>query len=102
MKYDLCLFVAGRTGSSIRARKNMERIASGPLKGRCSFEVVDIYEHPEIAEKEKILAIPTLIKRSPPPVRRIIGDLGDVEQLLYGLDLAGEDLEDHAPKNEEL
>ncbi|MBF0273181.1 MAG: circadian clock protein KaiB [Magnetococcales bacterium] len=85
--YVLKLFVTGHTPRSERAIHNLRRICERELEGRYEMVVIDILEHPQSAEDEKILATPTLIKALPLPLRRIIGDLTDKEKVLLGLDL---------------
>ncbi len=86
-KYLIKLFITGRTARSERAVLNLRRICDEELQGRCEIRVVDVLEHPEEAEEERIMATPTLIKELPPPVRRIIGDLSDRAKVLVGLDI---------------
>jgi circadian clock protein KaiB len=86
-KYKLRLYITGRTPQSQRAIDNLRRICETDLTGRYDIEVIDVLEHPALAENEKILATPTLVKRLPQPVRKIIGDLSDREKVLLGLDL---------------
>ena len=86
-RFRLKLFVTGKTPRSERAIANLQRILDEDLQGRCELTVIDVIEQPAMAEQEKILATPTLIKELPPPVRRIIGDLSDREQVRAGLDL---------------
>ncbi|MBF0154920.1 MAG: circadian clock protein KaiB [Magnetococcales bacterium] len=86
-KFLLKLYITGYTPRSERAIKNLRRICEQDLSGRYEMRVIDILEHPQLAEDEKILATPTLIKVLPPPLRRIIGDLSDTEKVLLGLDL---------------
>ena len=85
--YTLRLFVTGMTPRSLRAIENIKRVCEQALKDRYSLEVVDIYQHPELASSAQIIAAPTLIKDLPLPLRRIIGDLSDHEKVLVGLDL---------------
>lgn len=87
MKFKLRLFVTGRTPQSQRAISNLREICESELEGRYEVEVIDVLEHPALAEHEKILATPTLVKRLPEPVRKIIGDLSDRDKVLFGLDL---------------
>lgn len=75
MIYRLRLYVTGRTPASQRAIANLEQICAAELQGRYEIEVIDVLEHPQLAEYEKILATPTLVKQLPEPVRKIIGDL---------------------------
>lgn len=86
-KYLLRLFVTGTTPQSSRAIANIKNICEEHLKGRYELEVVDLYQQPELAKEEQILAAPTLIKKLPLPLRRIIGDLSNSERLIVGLDL---------------
>ncbi|HZS46465.1 MAG TPA: circadian clock KaiB family protein [Blastocatellia bacterium] len=86
-KYLLKLYVAGQTIRSGRAIANAQRICDNELKGLAELIIIDILERPEVAEEEKILATPTLIRHLPPPLRRMIGDLSDTNEVLMGLDL---------------
>ncbi|NGZ28206.1 MAG: circadian clock protein KaiB [Magnetococcales bacterium] len=86
-KYLLKLYITGHTSRSERAIKNLRRMCQEELGGKYEMRVIDILEQPQLAEDEKILATPTLIKALPPPLRRIIGDLSDTERVLVGLDL---------------
>lgn len=83
----LQLYVAGMTPRSARAIANIKEICEQHLKGRYDLLVIDLYQHPELAAGEQIVALPTLIKKLPPPLRRMIGDLSDRNQVLIGLDL---------------
>jgi len=85
--YVLKLYVTGRTPRSEKAIANLRRICEEELHGQYEMQVVDVLEHPQLAEDEKVLATPTLIKRLPPPLRRVIGDLSDTEKVLLGLDV---------------
>jgi circadian clock protein KaiB len=85
--YVLRLYVTGSTSRSLRAIDNLRRICEEHLKGRYDLEVVDVYQQPELAEGLQIIAAPTLIKQLPLPLRRMVGDLSDVERVLVGLDL---------------
>jgi circadian clock protein KaiB len=84
----LRLYVAGHTVRSLRAVANIQKICAEQLDGRYQLEVIDLYQQPQLAEGEQILALPTLVRRLPPPLRRIVGDLSDTERVLVGLDLA--------------
>ena len=86
VKYVLKLYVTGVTPRSQAALKNIKKILSEAYKGAYSLKVIDVMKHPKLAEDDKILATPTLIKILPPPVARIIGDLSDREKILLGLD----------------
>jgi len=83
----LRLYVTGMTPRSTQAIANLRAICDEHLAGRYDLEIVDIYQHPRLARDEQIVAAPTLVKRLPPPLRRIVGDLSDGEQVLVGLDL---------------
>ncbi len=86
-QYVLRLFVNGRTSRSLRAIENLRSICEQELEGRYDLKIIDVLERPELAEEEKILATPALVKVIPPPRRRIIGDLTDRDRVLEGLDL---------------
>ena len=86
-KYVLTLYVTGSSPRTKIAIDNLNRICSQELDGRYELEIVDVLEHPQRAEDEKILATPTLIKQLPPPLRRVIGDLSDKEKVLLGLEV---------------
>jgi len=86
-KYILKLYVTGVTSRSQAALKNLEKILGEDYKGVYSLNVIDVIKQPQLAEDDKILATPTLIKNLPPPVARIIGDLSDREKVLLGLDM---------------
>jgi len=85
--YELRLYVAGKTSKSVVALENLKNICEEHLKGQYSIEVIDLLERPQLAEGDQILAIPTLVKKVPEPVRKIIGDLSNVEKVLVGLDI---------------
>jgi circadian clock protein KaiB len=85
--YLLRLYVTGKSPRAEQAIANLRRICEHDLRGEYDLEIIDVLEHPELAEDEKILATPTLIKRLPPPLRRVIGDLSDKEKVLLGLDV---------------
>ena len=86
-KYLLKLYITGHTPRSERAIANLQRICEDELGGLYEMVVIDILERPQLAEDEKILATPMLIKQLPPPLRRIIGDLSDTDKVILGLDL---------------
>src|SRR5450759_2128335 len=86
-KYVLCLYVSGSTSKSALAVENIKRICEQHLKNRYDLEVIDIYQQPNLARDEQIVAVPTLIKRLPLPLRRLIGDMSDLKKVLFGLDL---------------
>jgi circadian clock protein KaiB len=85
--YILRLYIAGSTPNSARALENIKGICEQHLAGRYDLEVVDIFQQPVLAKHEQIVAVPTLIKQLPPPLRKLIGDLTDRESVLIGLDL---------------
>ena len=85
--YVLRLYVTGMTPRSTRAVENVRQICEQHLQGRYDLEVIDIYQQPILAKGEQILAAPTLIKKLPLPLRRVIGDLSNTERVLLGLDL---------------
>ena len=86
-KYLLRLYVTGTTGKSMRAIQNVRRICEEHLHGRYDLEVVDIYKNLPLARGDQIIAAPTLIKRLPAPLRRLIGDMSDEQRVLAGLDI---------------
>lgn len=86
-QYRLKLYVTGQSPRAERAIANLHRLCERELGGRYEVEIIDVLEHPDLAEKEKILATPTLVKCLPPPTRRIIGDLSVPDKVLLGLDL---------------
>jgi circadian clock protein KaiB len=89
--WDLRLYVAGQTPKSIRAFANLKIMCEERLKGRYRIKVVDLLENPRLARGDQIVAIPTLVRKLPAPVRKIIGDLSDTTGLLVGLDLRKSD-----------
>jgi circadian clock protein KaiB len=86
-RYVLRLYVTGMTAKSIRAIENLKEICEEYLHGRYDLEIVDIYQHPVLMRGEQIIAAPTLIKKLPEPLRRLVGDMSDRERVLLGLDL---------------
>jgi circadian clock protein KaiB len=87
MKFQLRLYVAGQTPKSLAAFANLKRICEEHLKGEYSIEVIDLLVHPQLAKGDQILAVPTLVRRLPEPVKKIIGDLSNTERVLVGLDI---------------
>jgi circadian clock protein KaiB len=85
--WQLRLYVAGETPRSVAALSNLRRICEEHLVGKYSIEVIDLLERPQLARGEQIVAIPTLERRLPEPVRKIIGDLSNTERVLIGLDI---------------
>ena len=86
-RYELRLYVAGMTPRSARALANIKQICEEHLKGHYGLQVIDLYQQPLLAKGDQIIAVPTLIKKLPMPLRRLIGDLSDRERVLIGLDL---------------
>jgi circadian clock protein KaiB len=86
-KYVLKLYITGMTPNSKRAVENVKKICEEYLSGRYELEIIDIYQQPSLAEGEQIIAAPTLIKKLPFPLRKLIGDMSDTEKVLLGLDL---------------
>ncbi len=86
-KYLLRLYVTGATPKSAMAISNIKKICEANLKGRYELEVIDAFQKPWMAKQDQVVAMPTLIKELPPPLRRVIGDLSDKERVLVGLDL---------------
>jgi circadian clock protein KaiB len=85
--WQLRLYVAGQTPKSVAAFSNLKKICENHLGGRYRIEVIDLLERPELSKGDQILATPTLVRKLPVPVRKIIGDLSDTERVLVGLDL---------------
>ncbi len=85
--YNLRLYVAGQTPKSIAAIANLKKICEKHLPGRYEIEVVDLMKDPMLAQRHQIIAIPTLIRQLPEPLKRIIGDLSNIEKVLVGLDI---------------
>ena len=86
-RYVLRLYVAGTSRRSAQAIQNARDICEENLKGRYSLEVIDIFQQPKLARDEQIIAVPTLLKKLPMPIRRLVGDLSNRDGLLIGLDL---------------
>ena len=86
-QYQLRLYIAGQTPRSIAAFTNLKTICDEHLKGRYDLEIIDLLQKPLLARGDQILAIPTLVRRLPEPVKKIIGDLSNTERVLVGLDL---------------
>ena len=85
--YRLRLYIAGQTPNSVAAIANLKRICEDKLRGKYRIEVVDLLERPQLAKGDQIIAIPTLVRRLPPPVKKIIGNLSKTESVIVGLDL---------------
>ena len=86
-KYLLRLFVTGQTPRSVKSIENLKRLCERYLKGRYELEVIDIYQQPALASENQIIAAPTLIKKLPLPLRRLVGDFSDHDRVMVGLDL---------------
>ena len=86
-KWQLRLYVAGKTPKSVTAFANLQQLCEEHLAGEFEIEVVDLIENPRLAQDDQIVAIPTLVRKLPPPIRKIIGDLSDTERTLVGLQL---------------
>jgi circadian clock protein KaiB len=86
-KWDLRLYTAGQTPKSLAAFRNLKKVCEEHLAGRYHIEVIDLLANPRLAKDHQIVAIPTLVRKLPDPIRKIIGDLSDVERTLVGLDL---------------
>ena len=85
--WNLCLYVAGQTPKSMLAVANLNRFCEVHLNGKYQIEVIDLAHNPHLARRDRIIALPTLVRRLPEPVRKIIGDLSNTERVLVGLDL---------------
>lgn len=85
--FDLRLYIAGQTARSLAALANLQRICDEHLEGRYRLEVIDLLERPQLARGDQIFALPTLVRKLPEPIRKLVGDLSDTERALVGLDL---------------
>ena len=85
--WELRLYIAGQSPKSVTALTNIKRICEEKLKGRYRLEVIDLLKHPKLAAQDQILAIPTLVRKLPPPLRKLIGDLSQGDRIIVGLDL---------------
>ena len=85
--YELRLYIAGKTAKSVTALANLKKYCEEHLKGRYKIEVIDLLEQPQLAEGDQIFAIPTLVRKVPEPIRKIIGDLSNEEKVLVGLNI---------------
>jgi circadian clock protein KaiB len=86
-RYILKLYVAGRSPRSVNAIANIKKLCEEKLQGRYVLEVIDLYQQPQLAQGEQIIAVPTLIRKLPSPLRRVIGDMSNAERVLVGLDI---------------
>jgi circadian clock protein KaiB len=85
--FELRLYIAGQTPKALRAFENLRQICEEHLAGRYQIEVIDLLKNPQLGRGDQILALPTLVRRLPTPIKKIIGDLSDTERVLVGLDL---------------
>jgi circadian clock protein KaiB len=89
-RFELRLYLAGQSPKSVQAIENLRRFCEEYLPGRYHVELIDLVEHPKLARGDEIIAVPTLVRRLPEPLRKILGDLSDTEQVLVGLQLRPE------------
>jgi circadian clock protein KaiB len=87
-EYQLTLFITGGSPNSVRAINNLKAICEQYLAGRYDLKVIDVYQSPEMAKQQQIIALPTLIKKQPGPLRRLVGDMSDTLKVLRGLGIA--------------
>jgi circadian clock protein KaiB len=92
-QWDLRLYVADGTPQSVAAFRNLEQLCEEHLAGRYHIEVIDLMENPELAQHDQVLALPTLVRKLPSPIRKIIGNLSNTERVLVGLDLRPRDVD---------
>jgi circadian clock protein KaiB len=85
--WELRLYVAGQTPKSVTAFTNLKKLCEEYLPGRYCIEIIDLLQNPNLAKQDEIMAIPTLVRKLPPPIRQIIGDLSNQEKVLIGLDI---------------
>lgn len=86
-KWELRLYVAGQTSKSLAAFANLKKLCEEHIPGQYHIEIIDLLKNPKLAKGDQILALPTLVRKLPEPIRKIIGDLSDTERVLIGLDL---------------
>src|SRR5690606_23110092 len=86
-EWQLLLYIAGQTPKSIKALNNLKKLAKTHLQGIYSIEIIDLLQNPQLAEGDQILAVPTLVRKFPEPIRKIIGDLSNEERVLVGLNI---------------
>ena len=99
--WDLRLYVAGPTPKSVAAFRNLKQLCEEHLAGRYHIEVIDLMKNPQLAQGDQILAVPTLVRKLPAPIRKIIGNLSNTERVLVGLDLRPHDADPFAARNGE-
>jgi len=97
-EWDLLLYVAGPTPKSVAAFRNLEQICEEHLAGRYYIKVIDLMQNPQLARGDQILAVPTLVRKLPAPIRKIIGTLSNTERVLVGLDLRPHDADPFAAR----
>jgi circadian clock protein KaiB len=97
-KWALRLYVAGPTPQSVAAFRNLEQLCEDHLPGRYQIEVIDLLKQPQIAHGDQILALPTVVRKRPSPIRKVIGSLTDTERVLSGLDIRHTDKDPFAPR----
>lgn len=85
--FELRLYVAGQSPKSVLAIENLRQVCSEYLSGRHTIELIDLLENPKLAKRDEIIAVPTLVRRLPEPIRKVIGDLSDIDKVLVGLQL---------------
>ena len=90
-EFELRLYIAGQSPKCVRAIDNLRAVCEEHLAGRYSIEVIDLIERPQLARGDEIIAVPTLVRKLPEPIRRIIGDLSDTDRVLVGLQLRPKD-----------
>jgi circadian clock protein KaiB len=86
-RWTLRLYVAGQTPRSVKAFSNLKQMCEDRLTGRYTIEVIDLVKQPHLAQGDQIIAIPTLVRKLPEPIKRVVGDLSDIERVLVGIDL---------------
>jgi circadian clock protein KaiB len=101
MDWDLRLYVAGPTPKSVAAFRNLKQLCEEHLAGRYLIDVIDLMKNPQLAQGDQILAVPTLVRKLPRPIRKVIGSLSSTERILVGLDLRRHDANSFAPRNGE-
>jgi circadian clock protein KaiB len=100
--WELRLYIAGPTPKSVTAFRNIEQICEEHLAGRYHLEVIDLTKNPQLAQSDQILAVPTLVRKQPSPVRKIIGTLSNTERVLAGLDLRADGADPFARRKGEM
>ena len=101
MDWDLRLYVAGATPKSVAAFRSLKQLCEEHLAGRYHIDVIDLMKNPQLAQGDQILAVPTLVRKLPQPIRKVIGGLSNTERILIGLDLRPHDANRFAPRKGE-